>query len=76
MHLAIREWLHPRSPDTGHISISKPSPCKGSVGVETATSVKPDSPETLVREAGDMREDVNWPSAEIGLGRLVLLGPQ
>ena len=44
--------------------------------METAISVKSDSPETIVREAGDMREDVNWPSAEIGLGRLVLLGPQ
>ena len=72
----IREWLHPHSTDTGHISVSKLSPCKGSVGVETAISVKSDSPETIVREAGDMREDVNWPSAEIGLGRLVLLGPQ
>ena len=65
MHLAIREWLHPHSTDTGHILVSKLSPCKGSVGVETATSVKSDSPETLVREADDMRGDVNWPSAEM-----------
>ena len=56
MHLAIREWLHPRSPDTGHISVSELSPCKGSVDVETATGVKTDFLETLVKEADDMRE--------------------
>ena len=27
--------MHPYSTDTGHISVSKLSPCKGSVGVET-----------------------------------------
>ena len=42
----IREWLHPRSTDTGHISVSELSPCKVSVDVETATGVKSDSPET------------------------------
>ena len=56
MHLAIREWLHPHSPDTGHVSVSELSPCKGSVDVKTATGVKTDFLETLVKEADDMRE--------------------
>ena len=51
----IREWLHPHYPDTGHISVSELSPCKGSADVETVSGVKTDSPETLVREADDMR---------------------
>ena len=55
MHLAIREWLHPHSPDTGHVSVSELSPCKGSVDVKTATGVKTDFLETLVKEADDMR---------------------
>ena len=51
----IREWLHPHSTDTGHDSVSELTPCKVSVDVETATSVKSDSPETLIREPDDMR---------------------
>ena len=51
----FREWLHPHYPDTGHVTVSELSPCKGSVEVETVTSVKTDSPEILVRETDDMR---------------------
>ena len=51
----IREWLHPHSTDSGHVSVSELSPCKVSADVETATGVKSDSPETLIREADDMR---------------------
>ena len=50
----IRESLHPQSPDSGHISVSELSPCKGSADVETATGVKSNSPETVVRKADDM----------------------
>ena len=57
MHLAIMEWLHPRFTDTGYISVSKLSPCRGSVDVGAPTGVKSDSPEILVREADDMRGD-------------------
>ena len=42
----FRDWLHSCSLDNGH---------RVSVDVETVTGVKPDSPETLVREADDMR---------------------
>ena len=51
----IREQLHPHSTDSGHVSVSELSPCKVSVDVETTTGVKSDSPETLIREADDMR---------------------
>ena len=62
----IREWLHPYSTDTGHISVSELSPCKGNVDVENSINVKSDSPETLVRECDDIEGgDMNWPSAEM-----------
>ena len=51
----IREWLHPHSTDSGHVSVNELSPGKVSADVETATGVKSDSPETLIREADDMR---------------------
>ena len=65
MHLAIREWLHPHSPDTGHVSVSELSPCIGSANVETVSGVKTDSLEMLVREAADMRGRVSWLRAEM-----------
>ena len=61
----IRKLLNPCSPDTGHVSVSELSPCKGSVDVETVTGIKTDSLETLFREADDMRNDVNSPRAEM-----------
>ena len=47
------------------ISYFKLSTYKGSVDVETATGVKTDSLEALVREADDMSGDVNWLRAEM-----------
>ena len=61
----IREWLHPHSPDTGHVSVSELSPCIGSANVETVSGVKTDSLEMLVREAADMRGRVSWLRAEM-----------
>ena len=47
------------------ISYFKLSTYKGSADVETATGVKTDSLEALVREAEDMRGDVNCLRAEM-----------
>ena len=47
------------------MSYFKLSTYKGSVDVETATGVKTDSLEALVREADDMSGDVNWLRAEM-----------
>ena len=48
----FREWLHPCSPDPDHVSVSELSPCGSECGCGNCPQ---DSPETLVREADDMR---------------------
>ena len=65
MHLAHQGVVTSSLPDTGHVSVSELSPCKGSVDVETVSGVKTDSLETLVREAADMRGHVSWLRAEM-----------
>ena len=69
----IRKLLNPCSPDTGHVSVSELSPCKGSVDVETVWYRDRLSGDTFQRSwwhEGGCELAECWDH----LGRFVLLG--